>query len=700
MNKPKMTKRKDLFSRDELLGSIDKAFTLGDSEIIAEKMIDFILKLVMNKSRLRWVESLMDEFIIDKTFNVFTNIVNMEYSTKLPDEDKISAIKNVDEYKIYENYISLDARSLFEVQKPKIDAWACNKAKVMIVKPGEIPALNPQDNSPDGNMTHLTHTSFYKGLITNASNHSMQVQNNQKSIRQILPAIKKEKANQRYSGINEGGNSLYLDKNSDYSSFNRTSNIGSQLLANRTNTGTNNQPTNESGKIKNKKNVDYGFSANKKEEEEMDQYTLEDDDDNKEPADELELVKLRTLRIYFRERELERERKKKLEMEMEEKNNEDDKRKKKLMEEMGKKPFSYDFEGKIMNVRPLEAEKLYYPPAASTNIAEKQTILSEEGRREREREKEKGKKKGRRGAELKKKDNNYNPEEEFQYSPRYYQPDPLTSHEITPGVVMDFYGVKKEGGKFQDIPGRLSLEDFYTLLAMYKPTNKFISYENPDIKRRDRIKQENIDKIAEADEKFEKESMNLERIFSEESSDEEGQKNLAQQKKEDIIKRKLAKTTQNHGHTHTKQALYEIRKKQKADKIRAMKEFQLDKLNQIDDEKLYDIFNIYDDKEALSVIRKKSVIKPAKVHVSAEKELGVMKKYPRERVAKDILAISGKIKNTTTNTYTKGDPNSISQKELISKTKKGAGNMKNTNINLTTNNSINTTEQNPFAIFR
>src|SRR5687767_14221461 len=77
--------KKELYTRDELLGGVNKAFTLGDSEIIANRIIDFILKLVVDKARLNYVESLMPEYIIDKTFAIFRNMVDSRYVSPDPE---------------------------------------------------------------------------------------------------------------------------------------------------------------------------------------------------------------------------------------------------------------------------------------------------------------------------------------------------------------------------------------------------------------------------------------------------------------------------------------------------------------------------------------------------------------------------------------------------------------------------------------
>ena len=52
---------------------------------------------------------------------------------------------------------------------------------------------------------------------------------------------------------------------------------------------------------------------------------------------------------------------------------------------------------------------------------------------------------------------------------KYYQPDPIVSHVIQAGVTMDCFGVKKTGGKFKEIPNKLSQDEFLALLTKHKP---------------------------------------------------------------------------------------------------------------------------------------------------------------------------------------------------------------------------------------
>ena len=60
----------------------------------------------------------------------------------------------------------------------------------------------------------------------------------------------------------------------------------------------------------------------------------------------------------------------------------------------------------------------------------------------------------------------------------YYQPNPLTSHDIQQGVTMEYYGHKKTGGKYDVGGGRLTMDQYHQLLEQLKP------YSNAQIEER------------------------------------------------------------------------------------------------------------------------------------------------------------------------------------------------------------------------
>jgi hypothetical protein len=60
----------------------------------------------------------------------------------------------------------------------------------------------------------------------------------------------------------------------------------------------------------------------------------------------------------------------------------------------------------------------------------------------------------------------------------YYQPNPLVSHDIQQGVVLEFYGHKKSGGKYDVGGGRLTMDQYHQLLEQINP------YEHTGIEER------------------------------------------------------------------------------------------------------------------------------------------------------------------------------------------------------------------------
>jgi len=220
-----------------------------------------------------------------------------------------------------------------------------------------------------------------------------------------------------------------------------------------------------------------------------------------------------------------------------------------------------------------------------------------------------------------------------------YQPDPLNSHVLPPGVSMISYGIKKDGGNFAEIPGRLSKKEFKTVLKTFRPLKinklnvKNILNEQTQ-NEKSFVRDMNI--ISEDEENNLKDSMKLLKIFTSEEVREN--KNIA------IVNSfKNINPTNRKPRTNNKDEIL----KKKIEKIIANKELNLKNLNNLDDEKLYEIFHMYHEtleKETFAVNKQKNKL-PNNVHISIEKELGLMKKYPRERVAKNILVISGKLQS-------------------------------------------------------
>jgi hypothetical protein len=621
MNKKPPPKKKNLLNWGDLME--DQKLSLGDSEIVVKRVFDFILKLVMDKIRLHEVEALEDEYIKYKFFRIISDVVNI--STICPDQEK---------------ELIIDKTISIEVPRIKIDSWASNKSKTIGLK-----------------YEYINNGSLDKSILSTQSANMLK-------FRQPLPTIKKASQNKLFGNNKDKekekeiktlkdqltpfrGKFEKLSTNQNNKKVEENFSSSSQSPQNKDVTTPISPNSQNPGGRTQKKFFTNVLNKLKGGEEEIpyEQFPLQDESKSEIMEDEIELLKERAYRNYFKEKELERAKRSTQEKENEEKSKEEEKKKKKLLEDMNKKPFSFDFDGKLINIKAPDPSKLLGHPAANTIIREKReggsaTNLNPKEKKKQER-RSKSKPKKSTDPKIVVIRNEIEPDE---LPVRHYQPDPLLAYKIHPGVTMDFYGLKKSGGDYPPIENKLTKDEFNNLLQQYKPHLNIMSDEHlqPDKKE--------IENIPEENEGLNN-STKMTKIY--EYMTQEEFDFLANSNSPDINKKK---NIQGIDLLHpTKQLLMEIKKKQKKDKIKAMKDFKYENIHKFDDEKIYEGFNVFSEtKSGFGNYRKKNM--PKNVHVDVEKEMGVMKKYPRERVAKSILEISGKITRNIKKDINKFDP--------------------------------------------
>jgi hypothetical protein len=635
-NKPAVNKLPQ-YTRQDLLGDIDKAFTLGDSEVVAQRIFEFILKLVMNKVRLKQVDSLMNDYITDKTFKMINRIVDCEMNMLNYDQDR-----EVKEGKSME----ID-RYVFNISKPKVDNWASNKTNIIVIKQPDTPTDLNKSNlsaiSQGGNTFNKTLAGLSRLVVTSANRNKEKesfIQN-------------KSRAGFDSMGSKRNFNDPTLDS------------INSLNL--------NRKALKDEAPIKKFAAMNFMNLNNKKVEvDELEQYNLEISQNKEEPQDEMDLLKEKAFRAYFREKELERERKRNLDTENEEKNREDEKRRRKLLEEMTKRPFSFDFEGKVLNVRPPDIQKMTKQAPFPSGVVKDKNMIEDgvirhldgnendksnantQSQRNMLRKSNEKARLSQSQLQIKKKivpveveiinsDDDNQIIESTPDKPRYYQPDPLTSHEVPPGVTMEFYGVKKTGGKYPETQGKLSNEEFQILLSKYKPKIKFYTKPKNLHHMINNLPNEDRKKYIEEHQPGSQEPFRLTQIFEikdtedENYYDEEGSfKNQQQIKKENIIKR-FDKPDQNIKTT------IDWKKKNDKAKVSALNDFNLENYLPEDVENMYDVFKYYNENKneiiTQSHFRKKL---PDHLHQNKSKDKNNNKKNPRDRISKEILAVKNK----------------------------------------------------------
>ena len=182
-------------------------------------------------------------------------------------------------------------------------------------------------------------------------------------------------------------------------------------------------------------------------------------------------MKLKGYRAYFQEKQIETLKRKQLEKEQAERAKEEEKKLKQVKDLMNAgKLVSWDANGTFLPIKSLKDTELKNPPQPRQKIMDNKTIYDQDNIFDLD---EEGNPKKKKILEISKDKIPTIPKIE-----NYYQPNPLVSHNIQQGVVLEFYGHKKSGGKYDVGGGRLTMEQYHQLLDQINP------YENAQIEER------------------------------------------------------------------------------------------------------------------------------------------------------------------------------------------------------------------------
>ena len=217
-------------------------------------------------------------------------------------------------------------------------------------------------------------------------------------------------------------------------------------------------------------------------------------------------MKLKGYRAYFQEKQIETLKRKQLEKEQAERAKEEEKKLKQVKDlRNAGKLVSWDATGTFLPIKSLKETELKNPPQPRQKILDTKTVYDQDNIFDLD---EEGKPKKKKILEISKDKIPIVPKTE-----NYYQPNPLVSHNIPQGVVLEFYGHKKSGGKYEVGGGRLTMDQYHQLLEQIKP------YDNAQIEER-------ADESYDGEEKEKKEK-------EEEGGDEDGEKKEKKEKKTD-----------------------------------------------------------------------------------------------------------------------------------------------------------------------
>ena len=222
-------------------------------------------------------------------------------------------------------------------------------------------------------------------------------------------------------------------------------------------------------------------------------------------------MKLKGYREYFQENQIETLKRKQLEKEQAERAKEEEKKLKQVKDLMNAgKLVSWDATGTFLPIKSLKEAELKNPPQPRQKILDTKTVYDQDNIFDLD---EEGNPKKKKILEISKDKIPTIPKIE-----NYYQPNPLVSHNIQQGVVLEFYGHKKSGGKYDVGGGRLTMDQYQQLLEQINP------YENAQIEERQ-------DESYEGEETEKKEGKNDEEGEEGESKDKKGEKSPGKKKK-------------------------------------------------------------------------------------------------------------------------------------------------------------------------
>ena len=186
------------------------------------------------------------------------------------------------------------------------------------------------------------------------------------------------------------------------------------------------------------------------------------DIEEKETLNEIEQMKIKGFRTYFAEKEIENQKRKILEMEQAERAKEEQKKVKQVMELINSSNLvSWDSDGRFLPLKYIKESEMKNYPEPKSQIVRNDIFFDTDKLYNLDKH---GHQKMQKDIEV-----TYLPVQKEERKEKFYQPDPLKSHKISKGIVMDFYGVKKDGGEFDKGDGRLTFHQFLDQLALVRP---------------------------------------------------------------------------------------------------------------------------------------------------------------------------------------------------------------------------------------
>ena len=222
-------------------------------------------------------------------------------------------------------------------------------------------------------------------------------------------------------------------------------------------------------------------------------------------------MKLKGYRAYFQEKQIETQKRKQLEKEQAERAKEEEKKLKQVKDLMNAgKLVSWDANGTFLPLKYVKDTELKNPPQPRQKIMDTKTIYDQDKIFDLD---EEGNPKKKKILDISKDKIPIVPKIE-----NYYQPNPLVSHNIQQGVVLEFYGHKKSGGKYDVGGGRLTMDQYHQLLEQINP------YENANIEER-------VDESSGGEESEKKEEEKMQGEGEIEGEEKKGEKILGKKKK-------------------------------------------------------------------------------------------------------------------------------------------------------------------------
>lgn len=396
------------------------------SELISSSISDNIINNVIYEIRLKEIINLDSDYLIYK-YMEFTELYNSLYMLSQGD------FKNKEiNYQITKVDETLQINN---IKKIEVDTWAYNKTKIK----SEYQLLSKKSGGLKNKSSKIL--PLKKKLRTREKEDlykksQLPIENNNTSINYTETTFVKDK-------------NRLLDKTK--SSINGN-NKKTENLNNTDNPGSN---------IKEKEN---------KNKTELEFFTLPNEvSEENDYSDEKNLM-IKKYRKQFDEIEKDKVLKNQQIKEFELKQSEMDKKKNKIQEEMNKKVMCFDYEGKLIKLKPLNQDTLLKQNLPIDKL-NKETILN---------------------------DSKYNSKikdsdilEVIKFSPKkfilpenYFQPNPLNFYEISNGVIMEYFGKQKKGDEFPYIENKMNIQEFKRLYEQFKPqlTNLQIHNEKKKLK--------------------------------------------------------------------------------------------------------------------------------------------------------------------------------------------------------------------------